>query len=355
MHRKGIALGSLCFPLCVSKDISSLTCHSLKATNKEAIFTTELRKNKLIFKSVSPEIESIHWHDNGILTYPTETEFIKTIQALVKNKFNFTLDHDTTTRLSQLIPGYKEQKLSLRKKEMDNVWMLIQDHEYLLSVMYTERDVFPQVLGTCGPYFAVEYLESIQDVSSILGLEDSQQDWARKLRTAVLIMDFVDELETGFKEPLYLCDIKKEHFGLANGGSRLKYLDLNNVYTKSMVNRIIGLIDVCKKDEDCELHDCKFSCNKKTNTCNNYITNNNLQIVCEKIFLGWRMSGRVLVSGLLMSQHTPSELASILRQCASSDGHAGKPGGAPTKEIKKRLYNTLVEMMEQSINGDFFM
>lgn len=211
---------------------------------------------------------------------------------------------------------------------------------------------FPQLLGTCGSYFAVEYVEPVEEIPSILALEDTREDWARKLRIAILILDLLDELETSFKEPLYLCDVKIEHFGLAKGGSRMKYLDLNNVYPKSVVVKTIGT--TCTKDKDCELYDCKSYCNKNTNTCGQSISSSNLQIVCEKIFLGWRMSGRVLVPGLLMAPHTPSELASILRQCANPDGDTSKSKASSTQEIKKRLYNTLVEM-EQSITNDFLL
>lgn len=351
MHRKGIAVGSLCSPLCISKDISSLTCHSFKAT-KEAVFSAEWHNVKVVFKSVSPKVDSLHWHNHGVLTYPTEKQFLSSINAVVRDKFNISLPKDVVMRLSRLTPPQKEEDPMMREKEMNHLWTLIQDNEYLMSVIYTERDVFPQLLGTCGPYFAVEYVEPIEEIPSILGLEDSREDWAKKLRVALLILDLLDELETGFKEPLYLCDVKLEHFGLAKGGARMKYLDLNNVYPKSIIIQNIG--PTCTKNEDCELYDCKSYCNKNTNTCANSISNSNMQIVCEKVFLGWRMSGRVLVPGLLMSPHTPSELASILRQCANPDFDTSKSKAASVEEIKKRLYNTLVEM-EQSITNDFFL
>lgn len=236
---------------------------------------------------------------------------------------------------------------------MSSLWVLLQNNEYLLSILYTERDVFPQLLGTCGPYFAVEYLEPIPDVSSLFTLSDHRDDWGRKLKTAVLILELLEELETGFKEPFHLCDIKLEHFGFVKSVSRLKYLDLNHVYPKSIISDYIAQMDHCTKDEECEILDCRSYCDKKKKRCAKTVSNSNLQIVCEKIFLGWRMSNTVIVSGLLMSQHTPSELASILRQCANQHSHPGKPRFAPDEEIKKRLYNVLVEM-EQTVNSDVF-
>lgn len=52
------------------------------------------------------------------------------------------------------------------------------------------------------------------------------------------------------------------------------------------------------------------------------------------------MSGKIIVPGLLMSEHTPASLASLLRQCAENDR-------APVPEdIRQRLYTTLTEMYQ---------
>lgn len=47
----------------------------------------------------------------------------------------------------------------LRNQEMQELWSLLQDNEYLLGVVYADKEVFPRVLGSCGQYFAVEYLD----------------------------------------------------------------------------------------------------------------------------------------------------------------------------------------------------
>jgi len=76
-----------------------------------------------------------------------------------------------------------------------------------------------------------------------------------------------------------------------------------------------------------------------------------LQVVCEKIFLGWTLSGTVIVPGLLMSQHTPSSLAALLRLCANPDTDLNSPRAAVSEDIKRRLYATLIEM-EQALAND---
>lgn len=237
---------------------------------------------------------------------------------------------------------------------MDNLWYLLHDNEYLLSALFTDKDIFPQLLGTCGLYFAVEYLEPVPDLSSLLTISDSLEDWGIRLKVAVQILDLLEELESGFREPFHLCDIKIQHFGIVNGGQRLKFIDLDGVLPKSVVGTILKGIKSCNSDNDCDYLDCRSRCNKKTKKCLNFVSNNNLQIVCEKIFLGWRMSTTVIVPGLLMSQHTPSELASLLRQCANPEGVDGKPRASPEEELKKRLY-TVISGIEQAISSYLFL
>lgn len=354
MYESGRAVGSFCAALCTTKDIHSFTCHSFRAT-KEAVFSAEWHNTRLVFKSVATNIQSLHWYDNGVQKYPTEKEFLSTIRAIVKNKLNESLDHDAIVRLSQLKPSYIETDYTKRHREMDNLWMLLQDNEYLLSAMFTDKEVFPQLLGTCGPYFAVEYMESIQDVSSLLTVSDSREDWGRRLKISLQILDLLDELETGFREPFYLCDVKLKHFGAVKQTNKLKFLDLTGIYPRSVIGNVIASNPYCEKDEDCDFYDCRSRCLKTNRKCANSVSNNNLQIICEKIFLGWRLSNTVIVPGLLMSQHTPSELASVLRRCANPENEdSGQPRSVPDDEIKKRLFNVLVDV-EESVNNGLFL
>jgi hypothetical protein len=78
------------------------------------------------------------------------------------------------------------------------------------------------------------------------------------------------------------------------------------------------------------------------------------QVVCEKIFLGWTLSGTVIVPGLLMSQHTPSSLAALLRLCANPDTDFNSPRAAVPEDIKRRLYATLTEM-EQTLANEILV
>ncbi|KAJ8973756.1 hypothetical protein NQ317_018344 [Molorchus minor] len=297
LYEDELAVGSLCAPMCITRDMHSLTCHSFQAT-KEAVFSAE-------------------WHN------------IRLVLSQFQETFNQYTAYDTAVRLSRLKPSYEEKDKAKRHKEMDNLWFLLQDNEYLLSTLFTDKDVFPQLLGTCGPYFAVEYLEPVPDLSSLLTVSDSLEDWGKRLQVGVQILDLLEELETDFREPFHLCDIKIEHFGHQEN-------------------------DYCEKDDDCDFFDCRSRCIKKSHKCSNFVENNNLQIVCEKIFLGWRISNTVIVPGLLMSQHTPSELASVLRQCANPEWEGESPELHQNLNLKNDFILFYQKLREQSMKNDVF-
>src|SRR5699024_4728632 len=118
----------------------------------------------------------------------TEKDFFSAIQAVVKNKLNIMLPHDIVHRLTRLTPSVEEKNIVVRQKEMDNIWKLVQNNEYLLSVIYADVDVFPKLLGTCGSFFAVEYVEPLQSASALLGLSDNRENWSKRLKTALHIL-----------------------------------------------------------------------------------------------------------------------------------------------------------------------
>ena len=111
-----------------------------------------------------------------------------------------------------------------------NLWSLIQDNEYVLSRLYASLDVFPTLMGTCGGFFAVEGLEPLSYPTYMAKLSFNQ--WAQRVSVALAMLDLLDELENVFEEPIHLCDVKPEHFGISDFG-KVKVLDLDSVFLKS--------------------------------------------------------------------------------------------------------------------------
>lgn len=62
------------------------------------------------------------------------------------------------------------------------------------------------------------------------------QDWVERVNQALKILDVIDEVENLFDEPMYLCDMKHEHFGLSEH-HRIKILDSDSVHFKSIAGK----------------------------------------------------------------------------------------------------------------------
>jgi hypothetical protein len=73
--------------------------------------------------------------------------------------------------------------------------------------------------------------------------------------------------------------------------------------------------------------------------------------VCEKVFLGARLGGALLLPGLLASPHAPASLSALLRLCAHPHGEEGVKYGCPD-DVRDRLVATVEEMVyEMDLNA----
>ncbi|XP_057321722.1 divergent protein kinase domain 1C isoform X1 [Microplitis mediator] len=353
-YENGMAMGVLCEPLCLKQSIHSFTCENLHS-GKEVVFSAYWETTRIVFKSSkkrlpSEQYESLHWIDTlGYKHYPSEKEFEKMISDLVFTRLNITIGNRQLERLSHLRLGHLETDETRRNFEMENIWSLLQENEYLISILYEDREIFPRLIGTCGTFYAVEYAMPIKNPTTALALLDTTHDWSKRLQIAIMILDLIDELENNFPESFILCDVKIYHFGLPIGGQRLKYLDLDAVFPKAVASRLTADGRTCIKHNDCDYFDCKSVCSVNK-LCESPVINNNLQIVCEKVFLGWTLSGTIIIPGLLMSRKTNENLTALLNQCA----HIGRPRYINFENlskistpltIKTKLYDILTDMV----------
>ena len=57
--------------------------------------------------------------------------------------------------------------------------------------------------------------------------------WVERVNQALRVLDAIDEVETLFPEPMFLCDMKHEHFGVSEH-QRVKILDSDSVHFQSI-------------------------------------------------------------------------------------------------------------------------
>ena len=230
---------------------------------------------------------------------------------------------------------------------METFWNLLQDPEYVFLMLFKHFDVFPEVYGTCGGLYIVEEVAPL-DLPALLE-RTSFSAWAGRAKVALSILDLLEELDTMFDYPVHLCDVKAEHFGMSEQG-RIKYNDADNVYLKPVLDRSIGDGSACSKHSDCDFFDCKGQCDLIKQKCSGGVVNNNLQIVCEKIFLGTSLGFKSLGgTGLLASRHGENALKPLLEACANPSGSDSDVRLAADKSHYKILRKALKEIV--SINA----
>ena len=118
---------------------------------------------------------------------------------------------------------------------MKTMWSLLQDDEYVFSKLGQDLNLFPTIYGNCGSLYIVEEVEPLSFKSaSSWGKEIPFKEFAKRATIAMAIIDFLDELDTVFEEPLHLCDIKTSHFGISKHG-QVKFLDLDAIFAKSIL------------------------------------------------------------------------------------------------------------------------
>ena len=122
---------------------------------------------------------------------------------------------------------------------MKTMWSLVQDDEYVYSRLSQELGLFPTIYGSCGSLYIVEEVEPLSFKAALWGKEISFKSFAERATVAMAVMDFLEELDTVFDEPIHLCDIKASHFGISNQG-RVKFIDLDAIFPKS----ILGIYEI---------------------------------------------------------------------------------------------------------------
>ena len=165
-----------------------------------------------------------------------------------------------------------------RASAINTIWSLTQQNEYNLLQYFRTNEHLPRVLGTCGHVYAVE--------SAPPGLLDpslfTTTTWRERVHLVIGILDLVSSFEKDFKEPLHMCDIKGNNFGIGNDG-RVKVIDVDTVFfLGDLLNQFTGN---CTRHEDCDFFDCQALCDVDTHHCKKKVLNNNLQVSFVLTFL----------------------------------------------------------------------
>lgn len=154
-----------------------------------------------------------------------------------------------------------------------NFWQFVEDQEFIISVLMMETQLFPEIYGTCGNMYAMEFVDTLQE--NIFFPHSLKRD--EKILKSIDIIKFVEKLDTAWSEPLHLCDVKMAHFGWTPDGV-VKFVDLDSVVTESFLVNSLGNTPQCESDEDCTYFDCAAECDVTNSKCLPARINTNIQV-----------------------------------------------------------------------------
>ena len=164
----------------------------------------------------------------------------------------------------------------LSGSELQHCGRLIQSGLILYTIFKSNRLV-PKIYGTCGEILAYEFVSS--DLVYVNMFD--KIPWSQRAQLALVLLDYIQELEHTAYGTLYLCDIQWKNIGTvtdSNGRTLIKSIDNDKSYFSSVLERIVNISRNCSVDFDCRQVACHVECNNTTHTCSRKSSSNNLEV-----------------------------------------------------------------------------
>ncbi|CAH2284623.1 Hypothetical predicted protein [Pelobates cultripes] len=314
---EGSVAGDLCEDLCVTHQL--VYKHCLYYNPGKKVIQADWHDSSIILKSKSDAfsnfMEPFLLEESDSQTI-SDSELLVMVAVEIKNVIGLDLSNNT------ILPIMTERKKSQNWKiDLASMWSLFQQEEYLLFNLLQDfsRHVL-HVIGTCGHFYAVEFLsaghswkQSLFNLEEVIGQCNSGHKRLNALLDiAVSFLDMVHQFDNDFSHRLHLCDVKPENFAIRNDLTVVA-IDMDMAFFEPKMRNILE--QKCTSDKDCNFFDCFSTCDLKTYMCGAQRENNNLQVICDKIFRRW-FTLSIMKSG--NSFPLQEELHRVVQQCARS-------------------------------------
>ncbi|XP_075441590.1 divergent protein kinase domain 1C [Ascaphus truei] len=341
-YADGSVTGDLCEDLCVTQTLVYRRCLYYHPGKK--VIQADWQGNPIILKSQNDVFSKFQIPSplEGSDTQPlTDLELLEMVAVEIKNVLGLDMPYDTVT------PIWSERKNSRNwKAQFASMWSLFQQEEYLLFNLLQDfsRHVL-RVIGTCGHFYAVEYLTAghawKQSVFSLEEVFDQCNTGPKRLSAlldiAVSFLDMIHQFDNDFSHRLHLCDVKPENFAIRSDLTVVA-IDMDMAFFEPKMRDILE--QNCTSDKDCNFFDCFSKCDLKTYRCGAQRANNNLQVICDKIFRRWFT---LSIMGSTGSFPLQVEIHKAVQRCAQSTNEE-----TPSSE----LYSLLRASQEQLQKGN---
>ncbi len=303
-YTDGEVAGSLCKPLCETKEINITKCiggHGVKPL----VLVAERKAKPVIIKSVRPYLlhsERIRYlrnlrplgYDPSKLDIP---EYVNEFAKLTRGQFikqaNATLYYGIGGgRISQYTERVLKQVVSecdlhgdglLERDELIRCWQIVESEEYMIASLLAGSSAVPKVYGVCGELYAEEYVAPLQ-LKGFMTFLDNQRSWKTRATIALAILDLLVAIENTPYGTLHLCDVKAANIGVIqdNGRYIAKAIDLDSGWFGESMRMVkfqrLVLGQKCKSDVECDFLKCHFACNIASHTCTDKVISSNFQV-----------------------------------------------------------------------------
>lgn len=365
LYNQNLVIGSLCDKLCKNYRSSFKLIKCYNNYNKENMLNIDesakyddykiVLEYEIIDKSLQ---QFLNLSSNNRLILKTRHKYfeqynqytydldkineIKSLNEFIITYFESTINHNfkttnftqikTTEQLNEHLLRFYDSfsfrnfySKSIETKDVDklrvfisNLLTLLQQDEYLFYKYYASKRHTLSIFGTCGHFYAIEKATSIntlmKNVHFSMNINERKQ----------LIIKFLDLIEYFDKRmsidneqsSIEICDVKLDNFGMSSLNNELKLIDTDMVFSE----RLLFLnqndnSEQCKQSNKCHFFDCKSYCGQN-GKCISKRVNNNLQMICEKIFSNPYIAQEGLITGLkLINTNFKNKLLAVLDKC----------------------------------------
>lgn len=160
-------------------------------------------------------------------------------------------------------------------------WQLLETDEFILLLVLSGVSAIPDLYGTCGTMYAMQYATSEPFLSRYLA---DNRSWQFKARLAIALIEMVHSIEATPYGTLYLCDVQESNFGVVQRSHTrdlvAKTIDLDISWFEDTLKSSVKYENnkYCRSHIDCDMVSCLVACNTTTNACSGRLWSNNLQV-----------------------------------------------------------------------------
>lgn len=208
-------MGDLCEDLCTAGRLLYRRCLYYERGKK--VLQADWRGRPVVLKSKEEAFSS--FRPPGLLEDPAgkggqdipEAELVLLVAGEVKSALGLELSNGSLGPLRPRLGGPHWQG------QLASLWALLQQEEFvLLSLLQDLSRHTPPVLGSCGHFYAVEYLAAgSPHHSTLFPLDGAPGGQARAIgHMALSFLDLVRHFDHDFSHRLHLCDVKPENFAI---------------------------------------------------------------------------------------------------------------------------------------------